>query len=190
MGRHYDHLKRQKMIAAYPIETNTRGREFLNRKLMPYFAEKFKDGDRVLSVGKHPIWDYSPLFNSPAKQVEFMVSDIQPEMDPDVVDNMGKSQFPDNHFDGIVLVGVYDSIINSTGDEISKEVHRVVKPGGHVLIAWSGTPRGIYSPHEAWPWMIVDEVHWSWGTHFMEKDKSYYSEGENQGIFIIGRNRA
>lgn len=189
MQRHYDQYKRQKMITPYPIQANTRGREYFNRVLVPHFAEFFKDGDRILSVGVHPVWDYSTFFNSPAKQCEYIRTDIQPEMDPDIVDNIGQSQFPDNHFDGIILVGVYDSLINTTGDKVTAEVHRILKPGGRVLIAWSGTPNGIYSPHEAWPPFIVDEVHYTWGSHFMEEGKSYYGEGENRGIFIIARNR-
>lgn len=190
MSRLFDDIDRQKMLRPYDYTINTRGREQLNRVIMPRFAKFAKDGDKVLSVGRHWLWDYSTFFNRPDIQCEYIVTDIQEEMKPDVIDNMGKSQFETDSFDMVILVGVYDSLIGAIGDQITSEVHRVLKPGGRVLIAWSGTPNGIYSPHEAWPPFIVDEVYYTWGSHMMEEGKDYYGEGENQGIFIIARNRA
>jgi len=183
-------VKPQQLLAPYELKTNTRGRELLNRKIMPRFASYFKDGDKILSVGRHRKWDYSRFFNTPAKLCDFVVTDIQAEMEPDIVDNMGASKFEDNTFDGIILVGVYDSLIGAVGDQITSEVHRVLKPGGRVLIAWSGTPEGKYSPHEAWPNFIVDEVYYAWGEQFLGEDGNYYGEGQNQGIFLIARNKA
>ena len=156
---------------------------------MPRFSEFFKDGDKILSVGRHWKWDYSTFFNNPSKVCDYIVTDIEAEMEPDLVDNIGKSQFETNSFDGIILVGVYDSLKQTIPDEVTEEVHRILKPGGRALIAWSGTPNGIYSPHQAWPKFIVDEVHYIWGPQFMQEDKSFYGEGENQGIFLIVRNR-
>lgn len=189
MSRHLDY-KRQKMIAPYQLSINTRGREHFNRIIVPHFAEFFKDGDKILFVGKHPLWDYSPLFNSPAKQCEYVVSDIEPSMEPDVVDDIGASKFETNSFDGVILVGVYDSLTGgATKDKVTSEVHRITKPGGRILIADSGTPNGSYNPCEAWPEFIVDEVHYTWGSHMMEEGHNFYGERENQGIMLIVRNK-
>lgn len=186
----FDDRKRQQLLKPYELKTNTRGREHINRIILPHFASFFKDGDKILSVGRHWKWDYSTFFNNPAKVCDYLVTDIQPEMEPDLVDDIGHSEFATNTFDGIILVGVYDSLIGTIGDEVTAEVHRILKPGGRVLIAWSPTPNGIYSPHQAWPQFIVDEVQYVWGSHFMgENDTDSYGEGDNMGIFIIARNR-
>jgi SAM-dependent methyltransferase len=189
MARWFEEYKRQKMVCPYVIHTNTRGREYFNRILVPYFSEFFKDGDRILFVGKHPVWDYSPFFNSPAKQCEYIVTDIEPEMEPDIVDNIAHSKFEDNSFDGIILVGVYDSLKQANSDEVTSEVRRLLKPGGRILVAWNGTEGGKYDPHESWKDFIVDEVRYIWGSSLMEEGKDWFGEGDCQGIFIIARNR-
>lgn len=187
--RQFDYV-RQKMIKPYEIKINTRGREYLNRKLMPHFASFFKDGDKVLFVGRHPLWDYSPFFNSPARQCEYIVSDIDDGYQPtaDVIDNIGESKFATDNFDGVILVGVFDSLKNTTGDKVTSEVSRILKPDGRILIAWGPMPEGSYNPVTAWPAFIIDEAHWVWGSWMMEEG-SIYGKGDHQAVFIIGRNK-
>lgn len=191
--RHFPYV-RQQMIQPYPLEENTRGREYVNRVAMPHFASFFKDGQRILFVGRHPIWDYSPFFNSPQKQCEYIVIDSSEDCNPppDFYDNVGKSQFPDEHFDGIVLIGVYDSLYKATAEEVTAGVLRMLKPDGRVFVATTAGDAGSYNPVNAWPDFVVDEVHYTWGdTHWNKKedDGGYYGKGVCYGIFLIMRKK-
>jgi SAM-dependent methyltransferase len=191
--KYFDDIVRHKMLRPYEPEVNTRGREFLNRVFMPRYASFFKDGDKILSVGVHPMWDYSVFFNGPHKQCEFIVSDVQDTNPlPDVKDNMGKSQFPSESFDGIILVGVYDSLHEATANEITSETLRLLKPGGRVLVATTAGDQGSYNPVTAWPDFVVDEVAYVWGdTHMVDlkDEKGYYGRGVCYGIFLIMRKK-
>lgn len=193
MTQHFDYIP-QKMIKPYPLEENTRGREYVNRIMMPHFAKFFKDGDKILFVGRHPYWDYSRFFNNPAKQCEYIVIDNSPDCNPppDIVDNMGKSQFPDASFDGIILIGVYDSLYKSTSEEVTATTLRLLKPTGRVFVATTAGDGGYYNPVEAWPGFIVDEVHYVWGEDRFNKktdERGFYGRGINWGIFLIMRKK-
>lgn len=188
----YPH-QRLRMVAPYVKTKNSKGREFINRELMPHFASFFHDGDRILYVGKQPFWDYSVFFNGPHKQAEFITSDIEESVGPDVVDNICDSQFETDSFDGVILIGIFDSLKGEgrSSKKVISETHRILKPGGRLFAAVDGRPSGKYDPASAWPDFYVDEVYYVWGeTHLVEEDKGWYGEGPNQAIFLIMRNKA
>lgn len=192
MNFYFQHLKRQSMIQPYVVSTNSKGREFINRKLMIHFSSFFKDGDKILFLGRHPRWDYSVFFNGPHKQCEYVVSDIEPDADPDIVDNIADSKFGDESFHGIILIGIFDSMKGegTTPNKIKNEIRRILKSDGRLFAAINGKPRGSYNPIEDWPNFYVDEVYWIWGkTHLMEEGKPWYGKGDNQAIFLIMRKR-
>lgn len=193
MSRHFDDIVRHKMLRPYDPEINTRGREYANRILVPHFARFFKDGDSILNVGVHPLWDYSVFFNGPHKQCEYINVDVQDTNPlPDVKDDYAKSQYPDARFDGIILIGVYDSLINCTAQQITDSTVRLLKPEGRVLVATTAGDQGSYNPIQAWPQFVVDEVHYVWGdTHMVTKkdDKGFYGRGVCYGIFLIMRKK-
>lgn len=181
------------MLRPYEVTNNSKGREFINKVLMSHFATFFQDGDRVLYVGKQAIWDYSVFFNGPHKQVEFITSDIEASAEPDVVDNICDSQFETDSFDGMILIGIFDSLKGEdrSSKKVISETHRILKPGGRLFAAIDGKPNGAYDPVSAWPDFYVDEVYYVWGeTHLVEEDKGWYGEGRNQVILLIMRNRA
>ena len=192
-SRYFDDIVRHKMITPYDPEINTRGREYLNRKLMPHFAEFFKDGDKVLNVGVHPMWDYSTFFNNPAIQCEYINIDVQDTNPlPDVKDNVAQSKYPDGYFKGIILVGVYDTLVEATAEGVTAGALRLLDKDGRVLVATSAGDQGSYNPVTSWPGFVVDEVHYIYGnTHMVSKadDKGYYGRGVCYGIFLIMRKK-
>ena len=188
---HFFPHQRLEMIRPYP--KNSRGREFINRVLMPHFASFFRDSDRVLYVGKQPLWDYSVFFNGPHKQAEFITSDIEPTVEPDVVDNMADSQFATDSFDGVILIGLFDSMKGegTTAKKIVAEVHRVLRPGGRLFAAVGGKAGGKYDPVRAWPAFYVDEVYYIWGgPELVESGADCRGEGANHAIFLIMRSKS
>jgi len=187
--KHFE-WKRQGQIEPYDVTTNSSGREHIGRVLMGRFAEFFKDGDKILSVGVHPAWDYSPFFNSPAKQCQYITSDIKEEMSPNIVDNFANTTFEEDSLDGVILIGVYDSLIEATAPEITTSLEKVLKPGGRAFVAITGQPQGNYNPGTAWPNFYIDEVYYSWSkTNRVEPDGNYYGEGDNQAIFLVLRRK-
>jgi len=192
MSKHYPY-KRQPTIRPYDLETNSKGREYINRKLMKHFASFFKDGDKILFVGKHPLWDYSVFFNGPHKQCEYVISDIEPEMEPDVVDDITQSKFGSNEFDGIIIIGLFDSYRPGSRPEVFKsQLGRLVKSGGRVLMALNHfPPNGKYDAVLSWQDFYVEEVHRIFGrTHLVKnKDNGWIGKGNCQSIMLIMRRK-
>jgi SAM-dependent methyltransferase len=183
--------KRQPMILPYDITKNSKGREYLNRKLMPYFASFFKNGDRILFVGRHPKWDYSIFFNGPHKQCEYIVSDIDKETNPDVIDDITQSKFETNSFDGVIIIGIFDSFKpGSKPDNFKSELVRIIRPGGRVLMALNHfPPNGAINAVDAWPEFMVDEVYRIFGKSNLVEKEGWYGNGLCQAIFLIMRKK-
>ncbi len=198
MSRHFDDIVRHKMLRPYEPEINTRGREYINRILMPHFASFFKDGDKILNVGVHPLWDYSVFFNGPHKQCEYINMDIQDTNPlPDIKENYAHSKYPDAYFDGIILIGVYDgggwgNLKEATAEEITVATSRLLKPTGRTLIAIDKGGQASYDPVNEWPDFMVDEVHYIYGNTNMvdmKDEKGFYGRGDCYGIYLIMRKK-
>lgn len=128
--------KRQDYMSPVDPATNTKGREVLNREIIPYFAGMFKSGDRIYNIGKHRMWDYSPYFNNPSLQCEYITTDIAPGEEPDVVDDINQSRLESNSAEGIIFVGMDWDIPNPR--QALSEIRRILKSGGRVVTAFAG----------------------------------------------------
>ena len=85
----------------------------------------------VLSIGSGgPIEE---LVRKVAKGSGFKVvfSDIDPERNPDVVDDVTRSSFPDHSFDAVVVMEVLEHVINPLS--AASEISRILKPGGRLI---------------------------------------------------------
>jgi SAM-dependent methyltransferase len=173
---------------------NTKGREYINRVVLPRFAERFKDQDLVINVGKHRMWDYSPFFNRPDKFVDYKNLDIKEAEGPDIIDNILASKLPDNHCEGMIYVGMDWDIDNN--EQALKEIHRILKPGGLVAISLAApgdTREGhTWTFHEALDMVktefLIDEIYIGYGP--IQPGAPLYDEGDPIGWFFIARKRA
>lgn len=174
-------------------ESNTKGREYINRILIPRFAERFKDEDIVINVGKHERWDYMPFFNRPDKFVDYLNLDINKSVEPDIVDNITASALPDNYANGIIYVGM-DWDVHDT-ESAMKEIHRILTPGGAVVVtlAAPGDTRGgrsytLNDCLQALSAFLIDEIHITYGP--IQPGAPLYSEDEPVAYSFIARKRA
>lgn len=173
--------------------SNTKGREYINRVLIPRFAERFKDQDIVVNVGKHRFWDYAPFFNRPDKFVEYINLDIAESEEPDIVDNITASKLEDGYADGILYVGM-DWDVHDTETAL-KEILRILKPGGIVCATFAapGDTRGgrVYKLDEVFRLFsefLVDEMHITYGP--IQPGVPLYDEGDPIAYSVIARKRA
>jgi SAM-dependent methyltransferase len=174
----------------------SKGRAVLHRELLPKFAKFFKNGDKVVEVGKHIFWDYKPFFFNPDLLCDFVTIDIkeglldQQDKTPleYEIDNICKSKMEDNSVDGFLFIGMHDNI----GDPKAAygEMLRVLKPGGRLLVAFPGsgaTCGGELVGFTDWAnWLtgyIVDEVHFVYDPENPDR----YTGGKNTAILAIAR---
>lgn len=136
---------------------SSEGRVFINRELLPKLASTLKDGDRVLFVGTDSTWDYKSLFFNPSLLCEFITMDIAERFNPDIVGDISNCpQIEDNIFNLVILVGVYEYVVNKEG--MFKEINRILKPDGKALLSIPG--RGYYpeEKNSIEPWEAWDKV--------------------------------
>ena len=173
-------------------EKDTKGREMINRKVMPSFASRFKDGDVVFGIGKHRVWDYTAFFNNPTKFVQYQTTDISAGEEPDIVDDILNSKLADASADGIVYVGMNWDVKDIAG--ALKQIYRILKPGGLVFVdfAGKGDTRGgeTFTFEEAMTKMLdanflIDEIYFSYAP--VQPGIPWYTDGPAIAYFIIGR---
>ena len=108
----------------------SQGREFLNKVAIPALASKMGDEDMVVIVGVNRNYNYKEMF---PKVLEI---DINPATNPDIVDDICHSQLQSEVAKAVLFIGVYEFLENPT--LAIKEVHRILKPNGHLLAALPG----------------------------------------------------
>lgn len=88
---------------------------------------------RVLNVGAGG--DVQALVQDCARQCGFSVvsTDIDAARNPDVVDDITRSSFPDAHFDAIVIIEVLEHVVDPL--RAAAEVQRLLKPGGSLVLS-------------------------------------------------------
>ena len=173
--------------------SDTKGREMINRKVMPAFASRFKDGDVVYCIGKHRMWNYTAFFNNPTKFVQYQTTDIAPGEEPDVVDDILNSKLADNSADGIVYVGMGWDVDKT--EEALLQIRRILKPGGLVFIdfAAKGDTRGgrTFELQEALDITVaksgfyVDDIYLSYAP--IQPGIPWYTDGPAIAYFVIAR---
>lgn len=118
----------------------TRGRFFINTKLLPKLASHLKDEDRVLFVGTDTGWDYKSLFFNPSKLCEFVTLDLK---EGDIIGDISDCpQIEDASFDLVILIGVYEFVNNDRKPMMFNEINRILKPTGKALLSLPG--KGYY----------------------------------------------
>jgi SAM-dependent methyltransferase len=158
------------MMEPYDPLINTKGREYLNSVLYPRFAKRFKDGDTIYFIGKHGFWDYSLFFSNFELRTNFLITDNEPGMDPDIVDDIVETKLPDNSAEGVCFTGMWE-IMGGAMPKILGNIYRILKPGGSVIISKDAG----YQRHKAddditfaqllvtLNQYLIDEVHFVYG---------------------------
>lgn len=123
------------------FSTTTKGRLFLNKELLPRWASRCSDGSDVLFVGVHKYWDYSSLFNNPAKLCNFFTMDTHPGGEDQPVPDYNMSietcdEMESDRFSVIVMIGVFEYLDHA--DKAYAQIHRMLKKGGVAIIAFTG----------------------------------------------------
>ena len=88
---------------------------------------------RVLNVGAGG--DIQALVKEYAQKIGFSVvsADIDPARNPDVVDDITRSAFPDGHFDAILIIEVLEHVTDPR--RAAAEIQRLLKPGGSLVLS-------------------------------------------------------
>lgn len=119
------------------LQRTSRGRFFINTKLLPNLASGLKEGDKVLFVGTDSAWDYKSLFFNPSKLTEFITMDVAEKFNPDIVGDISSCpQIENSSYDLVILIGVYEFVNNKKG--MFEEIHRILKPKGKALLSLPG----------------------------------------------------
>lgn len=127
----------KRLFKAYDPHTNTKGREYMNTKIIPHFASFFKDGDKVINIGQHIFWDYSMVFNNMLLRCDYLTTDTDPTQgEPDIIDDITQSKLESDSADGMMLVGMSDVVAQF--DKALSEIYRILKPGGRLLVSFHG----------------------------------------------------
>ncbi len=115
-------------------------RSFLNDEEYPHLEERFlPEGGKVLDVGK-PEWDYRKFF----KKSRYIVSDVDENLKPDVVDDITKSKFADEEFDMVIFNGVYEQIKEERMAKAFSQIKRILKKGGILILGVPGVAMPVY----------------------------------------------
>lgn len=90
-------------------------------------------GAHMLNVGAGG--DVQALVEECARASGFSVvnTDIDPARNPDVVDDITQSSFPDAYFDTVVVVEVLEHVADPR--RAAAEIHRLLKPGGSLVLS-------------------------------------------------------
>ena len=164
---------------------NTKGRELLNREVMPKYASYFKTGDKIYFIGRHRMWDYAAYFNNPALQCEYYTVDKLASEGPDIVDDITQSRLESASAEGVAFIGM-DWDIPDPKQALS-EIHRILKPGGVTVAAFGGpgdkrggTTYTLEQVMEYYKDFVVDEV------TFLHGDNAFFTKRYEQGeIFVM-----
>ena len=108
---------------------------------MRNFGKKFSENQKVLDIGcgKKP---YRTLF-----KCEYVGLDSEKSVNPDIVANAWKIPLPSESFDGIILNQSLEHIAETQASV--KEIWRLLKPGGAVIVTVPHTMRTHSSPISA-----------------------------------------
>lgn len=184
---------RQPLMTKIEPASNTKGREIINREVMPRFSKLCKSGDKIYFIGKHRFWDYSGYFNNPALQCDFQTVDCQAGEGPDIVDNLLDTKLPPGSADGMVYIGMNDDIEKT--EVALQNIYKTLKPGGRLLMDFAGV--GDTRPgqrrfvlNDSLPLLkdfVIDEVSIIYGDIWDGGMKERYADGQPIAIFVTAR---
>lgn len=174
----------------------SKGRAVLHTEVIPKFASFFKNGDKIIEVGKHIFWDYKPFFFNAALMCDFTSIDVKEGLRDQqtneqleyTVADITQSSMDSDSVDGFLFIGMHDNINNA--DRAYSEMLRILKPGGRIIVAFPGTGAkcgGSLVGKEDWQkyldGYIIDEVNYVYDPENNER----YSDGKNTSILVIAR---
>ena len=180
------HLKL--LMKPYDPLQNTKGREFMNTVLFPLFVKRFKDGDKIINIGKHWFWDYSFYFNNFQLRCDYQTTDIDPTQKSDIVDDIENTQLEENSADGVIYVGMSD--IGVDNDKAIPNCYKILKSGGRFLVSFHAggeqsltTNGGFQAFLRLLKDFIIDDIYVVYGHPHSE----IYVNGNPLSYFAIGR---
>ncbi len=177
-------------------------REFLNQVIIPRLEDMIPKGGKVLDVGKSGFWNYKVDF----KNSEYIISDIDEKLEPDVVDDITCSKFKNDEFDMVIFNGVFEQIkgyIKMVDDlyvseregviiEAFKGMRRILKKDGILVCGLPGNGFLRYGKDRDVGRRIsgfYNGLEWvRYFCHILET-KAFYSKGRLQYLYIIGQKK-
>ncbi|HDY88958.1 MAG TPA: class I SAM-dependent methyltransferase [bacterium] len=160
----------------------SKGRTYLNKTLLPYFANFFEDKSVIREAGKHRRHHYSVYFD----ECDFKSIDLTNTDGAEIQDDLENLSLPDNSIDGFLFVGMHDVLKNP--EKAMQQILRVLKHGGRVLASMSGPGYqnmqfGINNIAEFMKGFIIDDIRFFYGP----EGKELYTDGPMTVSFVIAR---
>ena len=122
-----------------PRDYGSKGRKALNTYIIPRFSGLFKNGDRILNIGRHLIWDYGLFFNNPKLMCYYqnLDSDVKNIGSGDIHGNIESCPVIEGgSYHGIMMIGVFEFI--DKHESAFEEIYRILKSDGKLLVAFPG----------------------------------------------------
>ncbi len=108
----------------------SQGRDFLNNVAIPSLSQRMTADDMVYIIGKNPNYDYSIDFK------KSITTDINPEVYPDLIDDICQSKVISDTASAVIFIGVYEFLKSPVTAMV--EIQRILKKGGLLLAALPG----------------------------------------------------
>lgn len=139
------------------LGSTTAGRLWINTVLLPRLAKEAKEGDKILFIGNETNWDYKSLFFNPSCLCDWTTMDIAERFNPDIVGDISNCpQIPDNTYDLLILIGIYEFVNNKPA--MFSEINRIIKPTGKAELSLPG-PAAYESPNNhIWPKDVFEAI--------------------------------
>lgn len=178
----------------------SRWRKYLNKEIYPRLEEMIGRG-KVLDIGKSGFWDYRLYFPNS----EYIISDRDTELKPDVMDNIACSKFKDGEFDMVIFNGVFEQVEGNikTDDlyisrregvmtRVFDQMKRILKRKGIIVCGLPGDGFPRYGKDRDRGRRIKDFYGGlAWVNCFCDilETKAFYDKGRLQYLFIIGQKK-
>ena len=164
------------------MSKETKGRAYLNKKLLSHFTQFFSPDSIIREAGKHRNHHYKVFFSD----CDYKSIDQSKEDGAEIQDNLENLQIINNSIDGWLFIGMHDVLKNP--QKAMQEILRTLKPGGRVLASLSGPGYqnmqfDIANIQDFMKGFILDEIRFFYGP---ENDQ-YYTDGPMTVAFIIAR---
>ena len=128
-----------KLVDNSPRYAVSNNRRCFNEEFLPKFIGLLKPGDIVYDIGKSGRWDYKPLF----EQQTYVTVDINPDVKPDIVDDLENTKIAANSVDGLICCGVWEQTKNPF--ELIKGLVKILKVNGIALFGIVSIGYPLYS---------------------------------------------
>lgn len=164
------------------MSKESKGRAYLNKRLLSHFTQFFSPDDVIREAGKHRNHHYKVFFSD----CDYKSVDRSTEDGAEIQDNLEALKITDNSINGWLFIGMHDVLKNP--EKAMQEILRTLKPGGRVLASLSGPGYqnmqfGISNIQDFMKGFILDEIRFFYGPENMQ----YHTDGPMTVAFIIAR---